>query len=86
MARKIVANASFFFFLVPLKPPKAFCNSADLQMPGVLETLYAPLEALGDLMGLSPPLVFLVVAMLATGSYVQWQFNHGKHDDDDHED
>ena len=55
-------------------------------MPGVLETLYAPLEALGDLMGLSPPLVFLVVAMLATGSYVQWQFNHGKHDDDDHED
>ena len=37
-------------------------------------------------MGLFPPLVFLVVAMLATGSYVQWQFNHGKHDDDDHED
>jgi len=52
-------------------------------MGGVLATLYAPLEALGEVMGLSPFLALLVVSMLATGSYVQWQFQHANHDHHD---
>ena len=50
-----------------------------------LQTLYKPLELLGEFMGLDPMLAVLVVSMLVTGSIVQWQFqqhsHHGDHDD-----
>ena len=80
----LTLTASFFFFLSSL----GLLLVVVLSMSGLLETLYAPLVALGDLMGLSPPLAFVVVGMLTTGAYVQWQFNHGKDDDSDdgHED
>jgi hypothetical protein len=49
-----------------------------------LQTLYKPLELLGELMGLDPLLAALVVSMLVTGSIVQWQFQqHAHHDDHD---
>jgi hypothetical protein len=48
-----------------------------------LAALYRPLEAVGEMMGLSPLLALLVISMLVTGSFVQWRFqqHHHRHDD-----
>ena len=44
--------------------------------------LSRPLQVLGDGIGLSPALTLLVIALFATGAYVQWSFKHDHHHDD----
>lgn len=51
-------------------------------MVTLFDLLMAPLRFLAEGIGLSPLLTLLVVSMLVTGAFVNWQFNHGAHHDD----
>ena len=53
--------------------------------PSLFDLLMAPLRFLSEGLGLSPLLTLLVVSMLVTGAFVNWQFNHGDHHHDDHD-
>ncbi len=54
-------------------------------MTDLISFLERPLAYLADGLGLSPIQAFVVIGMLVTGAYVQWQFQFGQHADDDHD-
>ena len=51
----------------------------------LLSFLGRPLAFLADGLGLSSFQAFVVIGMMVTGAYVQWQFQFGQHAHDDHD-